>query len=333
MSSESQQPAPSPDLPPVEAPTAGFIVQLFVIPALIVLIVIAVFTGIKQLVPDQDPKVYLQAIKRDNEGRWQAAHDLADLLRTAGNERYKRDRGLALELAAILDSQILERGMDEYSLKLRIYLCHALGEFQVEEGLDVLMLAAATERTPDERVVRFSALKALAVLLNGMPEPQRKQACAKARKVILRGSRDSEPIIRSTAAFGLGADGSPEAIARLEAMLNDQHADVRYNAATMLARRGNLSSERVLVEMLDPDQEAALKLESDKDARALKRDLILVNALRAADELFQSNPKAKLASLKGAVKRLANANVLAPVRLKADELHIKMTNPNKNTRS
>jgi hypothetical protein len=39
------------------------------------------------------------------------------------------------------------------------------------------------------------------------------------------------------------------------------------------------------------------------------RDLILVNALRAADELFQSNPKAKLASLKGAVKRLSNASV------------------------
>ena len=36
-------PPPLPDLPPVEAPSAGFIVQLFVIPAVVVAVVIVVW--------------------------------------------------------------------------------------------------------------------------------------------------------------------------------------------------------------------------------------------------------------------------------------------------
>ena len=38
---------------------------------------------------------------------------------------------------------------------------------------------------------------------------------------MLDASHDSEPLVRSTAAFALGALGGPKATARLEHMLND----------------------------------------------------------------------------------------------------------------
>src|SRR5690348_13895689 len=61
-------------LPPVEPPSAGFIVQLFVIPAVIVAIIVVVWALFSWLAhTGSDPKAYVEAMKRDNESRWQAA--------------------------------------------------------------------------------------------------------------------------------------------------------------------------------------------------------------------------------------------------------------------
>ena len=43
IDTDPRQPPPLPDLPPVEAPSAGFVVQLFVIPAVVVAVVILVW--------------------------------------------------------------------------------------------------------------------------------------------------------------------------------------------------------------------------------------------------------------------------------------------------
>ena len=57
--------APSlPDLPPVEAPSAGFIVQLFVIPAVIVLVVVVVWLLFGKLAGgERDAMSYVETIK------------------------------------------------------------------------------------------------------------------------------------------------------------------------------------------------------------------------------------------------------------------------------
>ncbi|HET6884442.1 MAG TPA: hypothetical protein VFI31_30090, partial [Pirellulales bacterium] len=104
MSHYEPQNATSPDdqLPPVEPPNPGFVVQLFVIPALIVVIMFALGAGIKWLVErDNDPQSYVDALRRNNAGRWQSASDLADLLRNPRNARLKDDAHLAHELSGI----------------------------------------------------------------------------------------------------------------------------------------------------------------------------------------------------------------------------------------
>ena len=312
----------SPDdrLPPVEPPSAGFIVQLFVIPALIVVIMFALGAGIKWLVErDNDPKSYVDALRRNNEARWQAAHDLADVLRNPRNASLKDDAHLAEQLAGILDKEIDEGRLDKNPIELRVYLCHLLGEFHVPVVLDVLLKAAKTERDQAESTVRFAALKALAVWLESTGRGN-KDVERKLMPTILAASRDDQPLLRSTAAFALGAADNAAASERLQRMLVDSYPDVRYNAATMLARRGDAAAAEVLSEMLDRQQRVALEKEDETDSRGYKRDLILVNALRATKDLAQKNSTADLAPLAKAVERLTAPGLPGGIQVQAKEV-------------
>lgn len=329
MSSPDARDTISPDdrLPPVEPPSAGFLVQLFVIPALIVLIMFAVGAGIKWLVDrESDPTAYVQALKRNNDARWQAAHDLADILRNPRNEHLKSDERLAASLARILDDEIEAGSMDENALQVRVYLCHALGEFRVTEVLPALVKAALTERGEAESVVRFSALKALAVHLSNSAQADL-TAEPKLIELLLDASRDDKPLIRSTAAFALGSIGDERARDRLRTMLGDSAPDVRYNAATMLARLGDERSVDVLEEMLDPQQLVAADDDEESASRGYKRDLILVNGLRAAGELAARNRNADLSGLAQAAQRLADSQEAAGIRVEAQKIVIELNKP------
>ena len=123
--------------------------------------------------------------------------------------------------------------------------------------------------------------------------------------------------MRSTAAFALAATDDAEAQKRLKRMLVDSYPDVRYNAATMLARRGDAAAVEVLAEMLDADQDQALEKEAETQSRRYKRDLILVNALRATKDLTQKNKQADLDELAEAVKRLTTSDLPSEIQVQA----------------
>jgi HEAT repeat protein len=320
---------PDDQLPPVEPPSAGFIVQLFVIPALIVVIMFALGAGIKWLVDrDNNPRSYVESLRRNTAGRWQAAHDLADLLRNPRNQELRDDASLAEQLAGILDKEIDDGSLEPNPIKLRVYLCHLLGEFRVPVVLDVLVKAAKTERGEAESAVRFAAMKGLAVWLDGNShkkvEAERAAPSVDVERklipTILAASRDEQPLMRSIAAFALGAAGTDEADKRLERMLLDSYPDVRYNAATMLARHGRAEAVEVLTEMLDERQAVAIEKEDEADSRGYKRDLILVNALRATSDLAQKNGTADLTELSKAVERLTAPELPSGIQLQAKEV-------------
>ena len=74
--------SPDDSLPPVEPPSAAFLVQLFLVPALIVGIIVFVWLAFHWLAQlGNDPEGYVRALKRPSEGRWQAALNLANDLR------------------------------------------------------------------------------------------------------------------------------------------------------------------------------------------------------------------------------------------------------------
>src|SRR5262245_55378502 len=99
---------PVPDLPPVEAPSAGFIVQLFVIPALVVLVVILVWLLFGKLAGgERDAMDYVRLI-RSSSGNWRtanrAAFELASLIQN--DPKLAADPRLLGELTELLEHEL-----------------------------------------------------------------------------------------------------------------------------------------------------------------------------------------------------------------------------------
>lgn len=313
MSKPSEPPgALSPDdaLPPVQPPSAGFIVQLFVVPAVIVLVIVMVWVMFNWLAQmGNDPHQYLEQIRKNNDNSWIAAHNLAEELRTSPT--LKTNASVAQELGVMLSELIEEGGQSDDEIQVRVFLCRALGEFQVVDGLPALIQAATTQRSPKEVDVRRSALEAISLLLSHRQDKTSPATALSSElwSALLSASRDPNDRVREGAAYALGLLESDEAVNRLEEMLDDAQANVRFNAATGLARQGNLAASNVLVEMLDVEGMAGLKDEEGPEAKDFKRALIVINALRATKQLADESPDANLADLQQAVDDLLKADI------------------------
>jgi HEAT repeat protein len=325
MSSDpSRTPGMLPDdaLPPVEPPSAGFIVQLFVVPGVIVLVVVLIwllFNWLAQKGSDRDALV--RDLSRNNAARWQAAFTLAQDLKSERGARSPRltvDPELAKELGRILHEEIETGSLDENPLTLRIFLSRALGEFRIPDPLPVLIEAATTVRDEKENDVRRAALEGIALLADGVGANNEQFAKnSKLEEVLLDAASDQDPRTKSVAAVALGVIGTPAMIEKLEFMLGDANPDVRYNAAVRLAQQGNAASQPVLLEMLDPNETAGIDIEKEAQMRGFKRALITVNALRAAGQLAQKNHDADLSELRKSIESLKAGDVSQETRLEA----------------
>jgi HEAT repeat protein len=318
--SESGETTPPEDDAPKGFSTPGLAVKRIVLPGLVVLLLVLVFVIVGWLTRSPgDVDSLVDALRKDGNARWRAAVSLAGVLRDAEPTGLKSDSLLAARLIEILRQEIRAGGEGEDQIALRMYLCRALGEFYIPEPLAVLVEAARTERDQREADVRRSAIEAIAVLASNVG-PRELRASPELISALVEASHDPRPPLRRTAAFTLGVVGGREAEARLEDLLADRHPDVRYNAATGLARHGNVKAVDVLMEMLDPDQSAGTDLETHEAARQFKRTTILINALRASGQLASANPTADLSRLVRPAERLA-ASHLAP-EIRAGALHL-----------
>ena len=141
-----------PDLPPVELPSASFVVQLFLIPAAVVVVVIAVWLLFGKLAGgERDAMEYVRRI-RSSAGSWRSAYELASLLQN--DAKLGNDARLLGELTDLLDEE-LDQSADP---RLAQYLAAALGTFQT--------LDAKLARTMEPRAAappkRLEALRQLA---------------------------------------------------------------------------------------------------------------------------------------------------------------------------
>jgi HEAT repeat protein len=284
----------SPDsLPPVEPPSAGFLVQLFLVPALIVSIIVFVWLAFHWLAQlGNDPEGYVRTLRRANEGRWQAALNLANDLRGPGGAALKQDTKLASDLAGILADEVASgrpRNVGhsgEQSRTLCSYLCRALGEFAVPEAAPPLLARAADESDPQTARTAIEALAVLSDTLtaagSGFTDP------AAVASTLLGAARSSDASLRSAAAFTLGVVGGAGASEQLERLLDDATDDVRYNAAIGLARQGQSDAYETLEEMLALPDTAAPPGDDAAQANRYRRALIVVNALKAVGLLIDA---------------------------------------------
>jgi hypothetical protein len=313
--------SPDKNLPPVQPPTFGFLIQLFVVPGVIVAAIVAVWMLFNWLAHmGSDPAQELEIIQRGSKSRWLAAKNLAqqlheDRIQDDKNRagKYCNDPVFCKKLAAALQ-QAIERDSykNEEELQVRFFLASAMGALVIDEGTDVLFKAAETQRVEEEIAVQIAALASLTKIATTLAErspagaePWNKRA--KLRDLLLQFSKTpgdyQQPGIefRINTAFMLGQFNEPEVIQQLEKMLNDFVLEVRFNAANSLANQGQASALPVLKEMLEVTRDSLLpgvqatirqqRLEEQKRAQSVAANEQSRTASRDADKLTDAEQK------------------------------------------
>jgi HEAT repeat protein len=212
-----------------------------------------------------------------------------------------------------LAAEIEAGGLTEDALRLRYYLCRAVGECEGPDVLPILIRAAGTQRARQELAVQQAALEAIAIRI-GRGGDQRLRTDPALIAGLLAASRvravewpddAREAAVRGAAAFALGVLGGETAVTRLEELLSDPQPDVRFNAATGLARQGSLAALGVLGEMLDPQRLESALTGTGPERLEAQRQQVRSNALRAVGRLAQTRTATELSPLIAALERLA----------------------------
>lgn len=286
--------------------------------------IVAIVVGIGSLITwmassgKDNPATIAATLERGGQAQFQAASDLATMLQTPGRaEKLKSSHELAEKVARLLAEKSAAGVEDDAAVDMRIFLCRALGEFEVTDGLGTLLEVA--QKDP-HRDVRRHAINAVSVLVAAAskldpPQPLHEQELTAA---LLALAQDPDELVRSESAFALGvaAAAAPESRApladALATLADDPYTDARFNAALALARLGDERCVPGLVEMFDlASLEASLKgvkaisedvtQQSLMSQQAFKRDLIVQNAARRIhalvdDKALSDESRAKLAA-------------------------------------
>ena len=318
MATTSNQPInPDDSLPPVEPPSAAFLVQLFLVPGVIVAIIVCVWLAFHWLAHlGNDPQAYVRTLRRANEGRWQAALNLANDLRGPNGSGLKADVKLASELGSILDDEVGSGRTGEQSETLRLYLCRALGEFSVPEAAPALVRRVNAN---DDEPTTQAAIEAIAVLATNLQKAGRSfENRDDVVAAVLAATTSANSRVRDACGFTLGVLGGERSIDGLLRLVGDPSADVRSNAALGLARLGQPDAYDTLSEMLAlEDVYLDEKTPDDKmQSERYKRALVVVNALRGITMLIDATNEGPPSGITKKIEELQQDSV-AEVRSSA----------------
>jgi len=295
------------ELPPVQPPSAGYIIQLFLIPALIVAAVIGVWALFGKLADSETDWHQLVAeLGSTNENRrWRAALGLAQVLRNqqlapdTDEELLARQPEVAVALSKLLQESMDSKSTDDKEVKNQEFLARTLGTLESDDiVLPMLAKAVAADKNIE---VRKSSLMSLAMIAGRKFEAQAKeQAQSDAQtdtgdqiptldaplntptiqeesvaEQLKLAAQDPEPAVRHLAAFVLGLVSGQAAMEQLEVLLLDGDSMTRANAAVALARNGQIQGVPVLLTMLtdgttDPSRDDFAKLTAEEQQLMLQ---------------------------------------------------------------
>jgi hypothetical protein len=299
------------------------LLQLFLIPAGLVTIIVVVWLAFNWLAQmGSDPYAYVDALERRNAVRWQTAYNLAEALRDPRQDPLRTDEKLAARLVAVLEREIDVPSSDAEEAQMLGFMCSAVGRFKLPDVvLPALMRAADVKLGNQEQqnMVHFSAMRAVGNVVADSPDFLR-DAHPEVTQLALRAADDREPLLRSAAAFLLGDLGTEPDLVKLRALARDGYPDVRFNAAMVLARRGDVAAEPALIEMLDAKQSAALKVEENESAREIKRTSIQLGGLHGVKDLLEHATTFDRAPLRKAVEQLRQSDAPTTVALEAKDV-------------
>ena len=280
-----------PDLPPVEAPSAGFVVQLFVIPAVVVLVVIVVWLLFGKLAGgERDAMEYVRQLRLPS-ANWRSAFELASLIQN--DPTIATDPKLLGEL-----TDLLSRELDRYEdPKLRDD--PKLAQVRGPHARRLPDPGRPDAERPGRRSARAADAGAGAQVRHRDPDgggrpawpsrPPGSTASSTTRAPSRHSARRPPTATRSSArlsVYALGFFGGQAADQILrDRIRSDEDRFVRYNAAVALARRGDPAAESTLREMLsaaDLDKVIEIPSATEKQNKIEAIQLGAIEALRAA---------------------------------------------------
>lgn len=297
------------DLPPVEPPSAGMIIQLFLVPAVIVMVIVGVYAMFGRLASQElDWRQLVTDVKSENPHvRWRGALGLAQMLdadaqRGEKSQRLAANTEIASALADLYGEYVGLQDLSEEELKNLEFLSKALGRMQTQEEIvPVLREGLSADR---DRSVRKHSLIGLAMLAGNVQAAGNEMNQPELIDELIEISQESDRLFRHQGAYALGLFPSEKSEARLEALLKDPDLMTRVNAAIALTRNDSLAGIEVFFGLLKQGQTWKLNptevTTEDQESEYFERMLMLVNGLKGLNEMksqFDANQKQMLVTL------------------------------------
>lgn len=330
------------ELPPVEPPSAGFMVQLFVVPALIVLLVVGVWALFGKMASGkQDWQTLVSDLGSSNPHRQQrAALGLAQLLKLdleseQESEGLVRNPRVARSLADLLQKQLASQTTDKQQLMQQAFLARTLGFIDAPD-IVIPALCQAMQSGVD-RDIRRNAVASVALILGRSPERSSQlQTEALAERLIALTAEDDRSI-RQVATFTLALFDGNTSQRRLVVLLNNADENTRLNAAFGLARRHSIECLPLLesylqeagkTQNLEPSDLADKKQRLELSEKKLRQEpLVLKNIFQALRDLQKQLDADQRAALQKLVQPLAADYPNSVVRVAARKLLLEFGRP------
>ena len=308
------------DLPPVQPPSAGFIVQLFIFPALIVMGVVAIWWMFGLIaVGEQVWRKLLQDLQSQNlHVRNRAMYGLAQVLdqdsrRGEQGQNLRANREIAQGLADQLIIELKRNSTSREGVAIQEYLTRALG---MMDSLDAITPAIKMALEPQRDVeIRKSAVVSLSFVAGRANERGEPLSDPDIVASLIEMSGESAPILRQTAAFALGLFKSPDATHQLEVLLESGDKLTGINSALGLARQGNTRGYTILKDAL---AEPTIASDPQKPDASGEQFRIVKNVLKGVTDLaskFEANQKQELIPL---VEQLSSNHPEIRIRVDAE---------------
>jgi len=330
----TQADAPLPEhLPPVEPPSASFIVQLFLVPAIIVAAVIGLYVLFGKLAAgDTDWRQLVSDIKSDNPNvRWRAALNLAEGL-DSDEARGLEGQHLASvpEIATALNDLTLQQlkstARNEEQQQQLAFLLKALGRMDAVDQIRPALRASLDEAQEGE--IRKQALQAVAMIAGRRQAKGETLTDSELVDSVIAASQSPDPVLRQHAAFALGLIGGPVGESRLGELLEDPDEMTRMNAAIGFARAGSSRGLGVFQLVLKQSADWPAKVNSAKEVEtSFEKQLMLRNTLLAIEQLGPKLTPADRTDLTAQLAQLESTLPDQALRLRAKEVRIGLEKP------
>ena len=314
QNSGPSRPDLSDDLPPVQPPSAGFIIQLFVVPGLIVLAVVAVWALFGQIAAgEQDWHNLVEELQSPNSHiRKRAMYGLAQVL---DQDRRRGEQGQQLatnpQIATVLSDQLtreLKTGSNsDESISIQQYLTRAIGLLDVPS---VTLPALRVSLQPKlDLEIRKSGVASIAMIAGRHFEKGKPLDDSDTVDALIELSADPAPLMRQTAAFALGLFKSAKSDQQLHVLLENGDWKTCVNAAIALARQGNQDGLMVF-------KRALTEKAPTKPEEQIEHFMVLTNSLKAIASLGPKMSDADKAEFRDLLKPLVSDH--AEVRIRVD---------------